>query len=350
MNTLIVMGGAGFVGSAFIRYWLNNNPSDRVVSYDLAAAENRPKSNMSFSQLDADRYFALQGDINDTKRLACIVERFEPRYVVNFAAVANVRQAADDPRKCIEANVCGVQTLLEAARGTSIERFHQVSTYLVYGDIGLDSSVGADETAVCNPVSIYAASKAAADMMVLAYHRSHGLKTSVSRCCNNYGPGQHLLNVIPRFIASMLTGLPVVLHGRGGFKRQWLHVFDHCRAIAAILLEGRTGEIYNVGGTEEMSVVELAALLELFLPKHKTARQLIDNVASQIERRCYVSCDKLTRELGWRQTIGFEEGLLDTVNWYRKNLPLGKEGTFIPEALKSAAAGSYALVETIAPK
>jgi dTDP-glucose 4,6-dehydratase len=308
---LLVTGSAGFIGSNFVRYWLDRHPDDHVVAYDLLTyAGNRS----SLADVEDDIVF-VQGDIADGDLAERVVRDERVDTIVNFAAESHNSLAVIDPTRFFRTNVLGTQTLLDVARATDLARFHHVSTCEVYGDLALDSDDAFTEDHPYRPRTPYNASKAAADHAVRAYHETYGLPITITNCSNNYGPYQFPEKVIPLFVTNALDDKALPLYEATQNKREWLHVDDHCRAIELVLEQGRIGETYNVGSGLEASIEELAdAILDL-TGKPRDLRTIVADRPGH-DRRYLLDSNKLRRELGWEPRWEFADGLADTVRWY----------------------------------
>ncbi|MEY4312855.1 MAG: hypothetical protein RLZZ319_364 [Actinomycetota bacterium] len=310
---IVVTGGAGFIGSNFVRHLVANRyaglENAQVVVLD-ALTYSGTLTNLS-ECLDNPRLTVVRGDIRDD---ALVEETLAGAdYVVHFAAESHVDRSVRDAGIFIDTNVRGTQVLLDAARRTGVTRFLHVSTDEVYGSI---ESGSWDENEPLLPNSPYAASKAGSDLIVRAYHRTHGLDTVTTRCSNNYGPHQFPEKVIPLFVTNLIDGLTVPLYGEGNNVRDWLHVDDHCRGIALALTKGRAGEIYNIGGGTELTNKELTALLlEATGSDWSSVVQVEDRKGHDL--RYSVDIAKATAELGYRPEVPFTDGLAATVEWYR---------------------------------
>ncbi len=316
---LVVTGGAGFIGSNFIRHWLSAHPADYVVNYDLHTYASDPTSLLDVESQFGNRYRFVRGDIGDACLLADTLERERPEVLVNFAAESHNSRAVLDPGLFVRTNVMGTQTLLEAARHAKIARFHHISTCEVYGDLALDSVDKFTEESPYRANTPYAASKAAADLLVRAYHATYGLAATISNCSNNYGPWQHLEKLIPLFTTNALEGQPLPVYRHSENRREWLHVLDHCRAIELIIERGRLGETYHVGSGDERTIDEVADRILMFLGKPSRLKTYVDDRPGH-GRRYPLDHSKIQRELGWTPQVSFEAGLRDTVDWYRDHL------------------------------
>jgi dTDP-glucose 4,6-dehydratase len=308
---ILVTGGAGFIGSNFVRFWLERHPDDHVVVLDLLTyAGNR-------ASLDdvADRMVFVEGDIGDRELAERVLRDEELDTIVNFAAESHNSLAVIDPGRFFRTNVLGTQTLLEAARTTGVQRFHHISTCEVYGDLPLDTDEEFTEESPYRPRTPYNASKASADHAVRAYAETYGLPVTITNCSNNYGPYQFPEKVIPLFVTNALDDLPLPLYASTQNRREWLHALDHCTAIELVLEKGAEGETYNVGSGLEKSIEEIAdGVLEL-TGKPATLKTIVPDRPGH-DRRYLLDSSKLRRELGWEPGIEFERGLRETVAWY----------------------------------
>jgi dTDP-glucose 4,6-dehydratase len=306
---LLVTGGAGFIGSNFVRHALQHG-HDVVVLDALTYAgvkENVP-DDVSF----------VHGDICDLENNQAVLEQHGIEVVVNFAAESHNSLAVVDPTRFFRTNVMGTQALLEAARRVGVERFHHISTCEVYGDLPLDSDEAFTEDTPYAPRTPYNASKAAADHAVRAYRETYGLPVTITNCCNNYGPRQFPEKVIPLFATLALDDQPLPLYASTQNKREWLHVDDHCRAILAVLERGRVGETYLVGSGEERTVEQVAdAVLDSLGKPHELKTIVPDRPGH--DRRYLLDSAKLRTELGWRPEHTFEHGLAQTTAWYAEH-------------------------------
>lgn len=317
---ILVTGGAGFIGTNFIKYIMDRHKDDEVLCVDkLTYAGNR--GNLAEFENDS-RFEFCKADICDKDKIEKIFRGYAPDCVINFAAESHVDRSLVSPSAFIETNVVGTQILLDAVNKYQIKRFHQVSTDEIYGDLPLDRpELKFNEESMLKPSSPYSASKAAADLLVLAYHRSFKTPVTVSRCSNNYGPYQHFEKLIPHMISLALCGKPLTVYGDGKNVRDWIYVDDHCRAIDMIIRGGKSGEVYNVGGGNEISNIELVRMILSLLKKPEA---LIEYVADRPghDRRYAINSDKLSRSLGYSPSVEFSDGLCKTVEWYVKNSAL----------------------------
>jgi dTDP-glucose 4,6-dehydratase len=311
---LLVTGGAGFIGSNFVHYWLERHPDDHIVVYDLLTyAGNR----VSLAPVE-DRIAFVEGDICDRTLAETTLREHDIRVVVNFAAESHNSLAVLDPTRFFRTNVLGTQTLLDAARAAGVARFHHVSTCEVYGDLALDTEDVFTEESPYRPRTPYNASKAGADHAVRAYFETFGLPVTITNCSNNYGSYQFPEKVIPLFTTNALDDEPLPMYASTQNKREWLHVLDHCSAIDLVLREGRPGETYNVGSGIEATIEEIADRVLALTDKPASLKQIVPDRPGH-DRRYLLDASKIRDELGWTASRGFEEGLADTVAWYEAN-------------------------------
>jgi dTDP-glucose 4,6-dehydratase len=309
---LLVTGGAGFIGSNFVRYWLERHPDDHVVTLDKLTYAGDPRS------LDGLGVRLAIADICDLEPVERLLAEEEIEVVVNFAAETHNSLAVIDPGRFFRTNVIGTQALLEAARRHGVARFHHVSTCEVYGDLALDSDQAFTEESPYRPRTPYNASKAAADHAVRAYFETFGLPVTISNCANNYGPRQFPEKAIPLFLTHALDDLELPLYASTQNRREWLHVDDHCRAIELVLERGREGETYNVGSGLERSIEEIADLVLDLTGKPESLKTIVPDRPGH-DRRYLLDSAKLRGELGWQPEISFEDGLRATAEWYAAN-------------------------------
>lgn len=309
-------GGAGFIGSNFVRHWLAQHPDDRVVNYDLLtyAADLRNLDDLA----GREGYAFVHGDIRDYDRVLATVLGRSVDVIVNFAAESHNSRAVVQPEAFFETNVVGTVQLMRAARDAGVGRFHHVSTCEVYGDLPLDAHAAFAETSPLVPKTPYNASKAAADLAANAFSQTYGLPVTISICANNYGPYQFPEKVIPHFVVSVLTGKPMTLYRSSRNRREWLHVDDHCRAIETILDHGKVGETYNVGSGVEIDIDGLADRIIDILDADAALKTYVPDRPGH-DRRYLLDSSKIRTELGWQPDIDFETGFRDTVRWYRAN-------------------------------
>ena len=311
---LLVTGGAGFIGSNFVRFWLDRHPDDHVVVYDLLTyAGNRA----SLAEVE-DRIAFVRGDICDRELAETTLREHEIEVVVNFAAESHNSLAVVDPTRFFRTNVLGTQTLLDASRAARVERFHHVSTCEVYGDLALDTDEVFTEESPYRPRTPYNASKAGADHAVRAYFETFGLPVTITNCSNNYGPFQFPEKVVPLFTTNALDDLPLPMYASTQNKREWLHVLDHCEAIELVLRDGRAGETYNVGSGIEATIEEIADRV-LQLTGKPAALKIVVPDRPGHDRRYLLDATKIRDELGWSAAHGFDQGLAETVAWYEEH-------------------------------
>jgi dTDP-glucose 4,6-dehydratase len=311
---LLVTGGAGFIGSNFVHYWLDRHPDDELVVLDLLTyAGNRE----SLAAVE-DRIAFVQGDICDRELAEVTLREQGTEVVVNFAAESHNSLAVVDPTRFFRTNVLGTQTLLDASRAAGVGRFHHVSTCEVYGDLALDTDEVFTEESPYRPRTPYNASKAGADHAVRAYSETFGLPVTITNCSNNYGPFQFPEKVIPLFATNALDDEPLPMYASTQNKREWLHVLDHCEAIDLVLREGRPGETYNVGSGIEATIEEIADRVLELTGKPASLKTIVPDRPGH-DRRYLLDATKIANELGWAPTRGFDEGLAETVAWYDAN-------------------------------
>jgi dTDP-glucose 4,6-dehydratase len=311
---LLVTGGAGFIGSNFVHYWLEHHPADELVVYDLLTyAGNRE----SLSAVE-DRITFVQGDICDRELAESTLREHGTEVVVNFAAESHNSLAVVDPTRFFRTNVLGTQTLLDASRAAGVQRFHHVSTCEVYGDLALDTDEVFTEESPYRPRTPYNASKAGADHAVRAYSETFGLPVTITNCSNNYGPFQFPEKVIPLFTTNALDDESLPMYASTQNKREWLHVLDHCEAIDLVLGDGRPGETYNVGSGVEASIEEIADRVLELTGKPASLKIVVPDRPGH-DRRYLLDASKIAAELGWKPSRGFEDGLAETVSWYQAN-------------------------------
>ena len=309
---ILVSGGAGFIGSNFVHYWLERHSDDHATVLDLLTYAGERSSLADVEE----RIAFVEGDIADLELCERILEDVD--VVVNFAAESHNSLAVVDPGRFFRTNVIGTQTLLEAARRVGVQRFHHVSTCEVYGDLPLDSGDVFTEESPYRPRTPYNASKAGADHAVRAYHETYGLPITITNCSNNYGPFQFPEKVIPLFVTNALDDVELPLYASTQNKREWLHVRDHCRAIELVLADGRVGETYNVGSGIEKTIEEIADTVLELTGKPSSLKTIVPDRPGH-DRRYLLDSSKLRRELGWKPDIAFEDGMRETVDWYRAN-------------------------------
>ena len=315
--TIIVTGGAGFIGGNFVHYMLKKYPEDRIVCIDkLTYAGNM--STLA-SVMDNANFKFYKTDICDRAAICEIFEAEKPDVVINFAAESHVDRSIENPEVFLQTNILGTQVLMDACRKYGIQRYHQVSTDEVYGDLPLDRPdlFFTEETPI-HTSSPYSSSKAGADLLVLAYHRTYGLPVTIRRCSNNYGPYHFPEKLIPLMIANALNDKALPVYGEGLNVRDWLYVEDHCKAIDLIVRKGRVGEVYNVGGHNEKRNIDIVKIILKELGKPES---LITYVADRKghDMRYAIDPTKISNELGWLPETKFEDGIKKTIKWYLEN-------------------------------
>jgi dTDP-glucose 4,6-dehydratase len=313
---LLITGGAGFIGSNFVRYWAARRPEDQLVVLDaLTYAGDR----RSIAELEsAGRVIFVHGDICDQPLVSETLARHGIETIVHFAAESHNSLAILDPARFFRTNVLGTQALCEAARRGGVARFHHISTCEVYGDLALDSEESFAEDSPYRPRTPYNASKAGADHVVRSYIETFGLKATITNCCNNYGPYQFPEKVIPLFATRALEGQTLPLYSSTKNRREWLHVEDHCRAIELVLSDGVVGETYNVGSGHEASIEEIADGVLEATGRPESLKTIVPDRPGH-DRRYLLNSTKIRTELGWEPKVAFESGLEATVGWYRDN-------------------------------
>ena len=316
---LLVTGGAGFIGSNFIFYERKTHPEDQIVCLDALTYAGNLETLASV--MDDSGFRFVKGDIADRDAVFGLFERERPDYVVNFAAESHVDRSIETPELFLRTNVMGTQVLLDACRSFGVRRYHQVSTDEVYGDLPLDRPelFFTEETPI-HTSSPYSASKAAADLLVLAYHRTYQLPATVSRCSNNYGPYHFPEKLIPLMISRALADQTLPVYGNGENVRDWLYVEDHCAAIDLILRNGADGEVYNIGGHNERTNLEVVKTILRELGKPESLITYVKDRPGH-DLRYAIDPSKIHRELGWLPKTDFDEGIRKTIDWYLQNRP-----------------------------
>lgn len=315
--TIIVTGGAGFIGSNFIFYQLKNHPDDRIVCLDkLTYAGNLETLK---SVMDNENFRFVKADIADKQAVEALFEEEKPDIVVNFAAESHVDRSIEDPSIFLKTNILGTQVLMDACRKFEVKRYHQVSTDEVYGDLPLDRPdlFFTEETPI-HTSSPYSSSKAGADLLVLAYYRTFGLPVTITRCSNNYGPYHFPEKLIPLIISRALADESLPVYGKGENIRDWLYVEDHCAAIDLVIRKGRVGEIYNIGGHNEKTNLEVVKTILKQLGKPESLITFVTDRPGH-DMRYAIDPAKIHRELGWLPQTKFEDGIKKTIDWYLDN-------------------------------
>ncbi|MDF1618114.1 dTDP-glucose 4,6-dehydratase [Petrocella sp. FN5] len=341
MKTILVTGGAGFIGSNFVKMMVKKYPKDRIINLDdLTYAGNLA----NLSDMDKyDNYTFIKGDIRNRETVEEIFSAYDMDWVVNFAAESHVDRSIEDPEVFLTTNILGTQVLLDLAKKywkvnpkdkyckayKPGVKFLQVSTDEVYG--ALDKTGMFVETMPLMPNSPYSASKASADMIVRAYHETFGLPVNITRCSNNYGPYQFPEKLIPLMISNCLKEKALPVYGDGMQVRDWLHVLDHCRAIDTVLCKGIDGEVYNIGGNNEKANIEIVKLIIHTLGKSEALIEYVKDRPGH-DRRYAIDNTKIKTQLGWEPTYTFEQGIKETIQWYMDN----------PEWIENILSGDYA--------
>jgi len=322
---LLVTGGTGFIGSNFIRYWLKNHTDDEIVNLDKLTYAGHISSTKDFEK--NSKYKFIKGDICDQNMVGEAIVGVD--CVIHFAAESHVDRSIVGPQVFLQTNVIGTQVLLDAAVKHNIKRFHHVSTDEVFGELSLDSKEKFTENTLYDPRSPYSASKAGSDHLVRSYFHTYGLPITITNCSNNFGPYQDPEKFIPRAITNLIEGKEVPLYGDGKYVRDWLFVEDHIRAIETVLLKGKIGETYLVGGlTEDINHLQVTKKLLKIFGKGEDFIKFVKDRKGH-DRRYAVDWNKIKKELGWEPSYGFDEWLVKTVDWYKDNewwwKPLKKE-------------------------
>ncbi len=312
MSKILVTGGAGFIGSNFIRYMVNKYSEYEIINLDALTYCGNLENLKDIE--NKDNYSFVKGDIADKDIVDDLVKSCD--YVINFAAETHVDRSIDDPEIFIKSNVLGTQVLLNAAKMHGVEKYIQISTDEVYGSLGKEGYFS--ETTPLQPNSPYSASKASGDLIARAYSQTYGLPINITRCSNNYGPYQFPEKLIPLMISNALENKKLPLYGDGKNVRDWLHVHDHCAAIDLVLHEGKTGEVYNIGGNNERQNIEIVKLILNELDRDES---LIEFVTDRLghDRRYAIDSSKIQNELGWKPSYTFEKGIRETIGWYLDN-------------------------------
>ena len=316
-KTIIVTGGAGFIGANFVYLELQEHPEDRIVCLDKLTYAGNLETLAEAMKNPQFRF--VKADICDRAAVDQLFEEEHPDIVVNFAAESHVDRSIEDPGIFLQTNIIGTQVLMDACRKHGIDRYHQVSTDEVYGDLPLDRpDLFFTEQTPLHTSSPYSSSKAGADLLVNAYHRTYGLPTTISRCSNNYGPYQFPEKLIPLMIANALADKPLPVYGEGLNVRDWLYVEDHCKAIDLIIRKGRVGEVYNIGGHNEMRNIDIVKIICAALGKPES---LITHVTDRKghDMRYAIDPTFIHNELGWLPETKFKDGIQKTIQWYLDN-------------------------------
>lgn len=314
MKTILITGGAGFIGSNFAHLIANKYPEYQIIIIDKLNQQGR-RENLKDIE---DKIQFHQFDLIDFKKLEAIFRQNKIDYVVHFAAETNVDRSIENPMEFVNSNIIATENLLSLSVKYKIQRFHHVSTDEVFGELPLDPSVKFNEQTPYDPRSPYSATKAGSDHLVRAYYRTYGLAITISNCSNNYGPYQVPENIVPLFALFAMNGKDLTIYGDGKSVRDYLFVEDHCRAIDLIMHEGKAGETYCVGGGAEKNGIEIADAILSAVPESKSEKKFVTDRPGH-DRRYAIDYTKLKADLGYQPSVTFEEGLKKTVDWYREN-------------------------------
>ena len=314
---ICITGAAGFIGGNFAHYWFNHYPNDQIIAVDaLTYAGNLATLK---PLMDQANFTFVKADITDGSTMAHLFEQYHFDVVVNFAAETHVDRSVVDPAVFLKTNILGVQVLMDLCRKYDVKRFHQVSTDEVYGDLPLDRpDLLFTESTPLHTSSPYSASKASADLLVNAYVRTYGLKATISRCSNNYGPYQFPEKLIPLMIQRALNDESLPVYGQGTNVRDWLHVYDHCSAIDLIIHNGKEGEVYNIGGHNERNNLEVVKTILKQLGKDESLIHFVKDRPGH-DLRYAIDPTKMEKELGWKPVYTFDKGIKETIDWYLSN-------------------------------
>ena len=314
---ILVTGGAGFIGGNFVHYMVNKYPEDEIVNLDLLTYAGNLETLKPVEEKKNYRF--IKGDIADRPFIMELFQKEKFDIVINFAAESHVDRSISDPSIFVKTNVMGTVVLLDACRTYGVKRFHQVSTDEVYGDLPLDRpDLFFTEETPLHTSSPYSSSKASADLFVMAYYRTYGMPVTISRCSNNYGPYQFPEKLIPLMISRALAEEPLPVYGKGENVRDWLHVLDHCVAIDLIIRNGKEGEVYNIGGHNERTNLEVVKTIIKALNKSEDLIQYVPDRPGH-DRRYAIDPTKMEKELGWKPIYTFDTGIQETIEWYLMN-------------------------------
>ena len=311
---ILITGGAGFIGSNFVYYMLEKHPEDELVCVDALTYAGNLET--LAPAMEDERFRFIKGDISDKKHMFQVFAEEKPEIVVNFAAETHVDRSIEDPGIFLSTNIIGTQVLLDASKEYGVKRFHQIGTDEVYGDLPLDRpDLFFTEGLPLKASSPYSASKASADLLTLAYHRTYGLPVTVSRCSNNYGPYQFPEKLIPLVIYRAENDESIPVYGKGDNVRDWLYVMDHCKAVDMIMRDGKDGEIYNIGGHNERSNITVVKRILQHLGKPESLITYVTDRKGH-DKRYAIDPSKIREELGWEPETKFEDGIGQTIDWY----------------------------------
>ena len=322
---ILVTGAAGFIGSNFVYYELDNHPEDKIVALDLLTYAGNLK-NLDGCK-DNPNFSFVKMDICDREAINSLFEKEGFDIVVNFAAESHVDRSIENPEIFLKTNILGTQVLMDASLKYGVKRYHQVSTDEVYGDLPLDrEDLFFTETTPLHTSSPYSASKASADLLVNAYHRTFGLNMTISRCSNNYGPYQFPEKLIPLMINNARNDKPLPVYGEGLNVRDWLHVYDHCSAIDLVIRNGKNGDVYNIGGHNERHNIDVVKTILREVGKPETLITYVTDRKGH-DLRYAIDPSKITNELGWKPKYNFDSGIKETIKWYIEHEEWMKEIT-----------------------
>ncbi len=317
MKKILISGGSGFIGSHFVRYFLKNHGDFKVLNFDKLTYAGNPENLKDVS--GHKNYKFIKGDIANPKDIERVFKNFRPEYVINFAAESHVdRSIHGFGKDFIDTNIYGIFNLLEGARKFGLKKFVQVSTDEVYGSLDIDSRKKFTEKTQYSPRSIYSASKASGDLLANSYFSTWNLPIIVTHCSNNYGTHQYPEKLIPYFVLRALADKPLPLYGDGQNVRDWIHVSDHVSALEVVLMKGKAGEVYNIGGGQELPNIKIAKMiLDILKKPHSMLKFVADRPGH--DRRYAIDDSKIRRDLGWKPKHRLENSLADTVKWYKDN-------------------------------
>lgn len=317
MKVCLVTGGMGFIGSNFIRYLFESNVDFKVINVDKLTYAGNPENLKDIEEKHPNQYKFIKMDICDFKAVDEIIRKNDIDHIINFAAESHVDRSINNPSLFCDTNISGTISLLNSAKKNNIKKYLQISTDEVYGSLNF-TDAPFDENHQLAPNSPYSASKASADLLVRSYYKSFNLPVNITRCSNNYGPFQFPEKLIPLMVNNALNNKSLPVYGKGINVRDWLYVEDHCKAILKVLIEGRIGEIYNIGGDSEIANIELVKELLRILDKPQSLITFVKDRPGH-DLRYAMNHDKITKELHWKPEVDFEKGLKMTVEWYISN-------------------------------
>ena len=317
MKALLITGGMGFIGSNFVRYILKSHEDFKIINVDKLTYAGNLENLKNIEQKFSKRYCFYRNDICEYDVIDKITKKEKIDFIINFAAESHVDRSIDNPSLCCETNFIGTQNLLDVARKNNIKKYIQISTDEVYGSLDFNDPPF-QETKLLSPNNPYSASKAAADLLVKAYHKTFNLPVNITRCSNNYGPYQFPEKLIPLMINNALNDKNLPVYGKGINIRDWIHVNDHCSAILKVLFDGTVGEIYNIGGNSEISNIDLVKKILKILNKPESLITFVKDRPGH-DLKYATNSDKISKNLNWKPEINFEEGLNLAIQWYLDN-------------------------------